>query len=101
MGGSGRLRRTERWRHPLGDRKSTRLNSSHLGISYAVFCLKKKRSGQECRKASQHEHARGQSRRSPPVFQIDSCHLRFGRKLVAARITSNEEECVNPAHASV
>src|SRR5437899_5438227 len=27
--------------YPL-DRKSTRLNSSHLGISYAVFCLKKK-----------------------------------------------------------
>src|SRR5437899_6759174 len=27
-----------------GDRKSTRLNSSHLGISYAVFCLKKKKS---------------------------------------------------------
>src|SRR5258705_3290059 len=26
----------------LQDRKSTRLNSSHLGISYAVFCLKKK-----------------------------------------------------------
>src|SRR5437899_8734237 len=26
----------------LTDRKSTRLNSSHLGISYAVFCLKKK-----------------------------------------------------------
>src|SRR5437899_8587659 len=25
------------------DRKSTRLNSSHLGISYAVFCLKKKK----------------------------------------------------------
>src|SRR5205814_9794805 len=28
--------------HPQ-DRKSTRLNSSHLGISYAVFCLKKKK----------------------------------------------------------
>src|SRR5262245_64130680 len=28
-----------KWR----DRKSTRLNSSHLGISYAVFCLKKKK----------------------------------------------------------
>src|SRR5256885_7733368 len=28
----------------LGDRKSTRLNSSHLVISYAVFCLKKKKS---------------------------------------------------------
>src|SRR5258705_6246596 len=26
-----------------GDRKSTRLNSSHLGISYAVFCLTKKK----------------------------------------------------------
>src|SRR2546426_8506430 len=27
----------------MGDRKSTRLNSSHLVISYAVFCLKKKK----------------------------------------------------------
>src|SRR5205814_4366156 len=33
------------------DRKSTRLNSSHLGISYAVFCLKKKKKKQqECSK---------------------------------------------------
>src|SRR5258705_8923790 len=33
-----------------GDRKSTRLNSSHLGISYAVFCLKKKKKKkQSCR----------------------------------------------------
>src|SRR2546430_13627910 len=28
---------------PSGDRKSTRLNSSHSQISYAVFCLKKKK----------------------------------------------------------
>src|SRR2546427_8368660 len=28
---------------PQGDRKSTRLNSSHSQISYAVFCLKKKK----------------------------------------------------------
>src|SRR5690242_21083953 len=28
----------------VGDRKSTRLNSSHMSISYAVFCLKKKKS---------------------------------------------------------
>src|SRR5690348_17801652 len=28
---------------PVGDRKSTRLNSSHPSISYAVFCLKKKK----------------------------------------------------------
>src|SRR5438874_7281441 len=34
------------WRHPptpILDRKSTRLNSSHVEISYAVFCLKKKK----------------------------------------------------------
>src|SRR5438045_7868671 len=53
-----RARRAARWRGaPLapaaahrGDRKSTRLNSSHLGISYAVFCLKKKKKNKdECR----------------------------------------------------
>src|SRR2546428_13682563 len=32
-----------RLRAPHGDRKSTRLNSSHDQISYAVFCLKKKK----------------------------------------------------------
>src|SRR5258705_9112619 len=32
-----------------GDRKSTRLNSSHLGISYAVFCLKKKKTSPQPR----------------------------------------------------
>src|SRR5437899_9652075 len=34
------------------DRKSTRLNSSHLGISYAVFCLKKKNKTINTRKSS-------------------------------------------------
>src|SRR5256885_10637131 len=38
-GGLGASPRSRR-----GDRKSTRLNSSHLVISYAVFCLKKKKS---------------------------------------------------------
>src|SRR3712207_2328570 len=55
IGGSGRPRRGERTsscpaaRRPFRvrqtrprDRKSTRLNSSHANISYAVFCLKKK-----------------------------------------------------------
>src|SRR2546430_5981926 len=38
------LRRQRVWRHRgAGDRKSTRLNSSHSQISYAVFCLKKKK----------------------------------------------------------
>src|SRR5439155_20366264 len=32
-----------RQREPPRDRKSTRLNSSHVAISYAVFCLKKKK----------------------------------------------------------
>src|SRR2546430_12349183 len=51
---------TDRWEPengvemPLdGDRKSTRLNSSHSQISYAVFCLKKKRNtpvSQVCRR---------------------------------------------------
>src|SRR3712207_7544159 len=31
-----------------GDRKSTRLNSSHANISYAVFCLKNKKSPRNC-----------------------------------------------------
>src|SRR5207249_2975052 len=42
----GRLRRLETGMPdpvPLTDRKSTRLNSSHVSISYAVFCLKKKK----------------------------------------------------------
>src|ERR1039458_10550180 len=45
----------------IGDRKSTRLNSSHLGISYAVFCLKKK--NQTCfRVNTTDKHARS------PIF---------------------------------
>src|SRR5205814_6227989 len=35
--------RADRASRVRSDRKSTRLNSSHLGISYAVFCLKKKK----------------------------------------------------------
>src|SRR5436853_1415827 len=46
--GAGEGSRDRRRPHQPGDllqrdRKSTRLNSSHLGISYAVFCLKKKK----------------------------------------------------------
>src|ERR1035441_10727755 len=39
-----------------GDRKSTRLNSSHLGISYAVFCLKKGCDQDAPRRGEQHRH---------------------------------------------
>src|SRR5438034_7442623 len=39
---AGRAEEHERADGPIRDRKSTRLNSSHTVISYAVFCLKKK-----------------------------------------------------------
>src|SRR5690606_41420038 len=42
-GGWGRSRVTAGWERVVLDRKSTRLNSSHVKISYAVFCLKKKK----------------------------------------------------------
>src|SRR2546426_5597703 len=45
--GCGRRRRCHR-AHGERDRKSTRLNSSHLVISYAVFCLKKKKKEPGC-----------------------------------------------------
>src|SRR5437899_9438590 len=58
----------DRARQPLGrglalerrrdqrDRKSTRLNSSHLGISYAVFCLKKKKKKRNKEKTKSRPH---------------------------------------------
>src|SRR2546426_9260390 len=51
------------------DRKSTRLNSSHLVISYAVFCLKKKK---------HHEHIHGvrQILIAYPPMQQDLEHMR-------------------------
>src|SRR2546430_8417089 len=51
------------------DRKSTRLNSSHSQISYAVFCLKKKKQRLEVRRLSTtvaHRHARPASIRTEP-----------------------------------
>src|SRR5256885_701110 len=49
-----------------GDRKSTRLNSSHLVISYAVFCLKKKKTSLVLR-------ARASHRPQLPVYLEASC----------------------------
>src|SRR5438445_3906653 len=43
----GRSRRSSRQLTQDQDRKSTRLNSSHANISYAVFCLKKKSAGRD------------------------------------------------------
>src|SRR5690348_17697420 len=54
-----RAERRRLWVISLRDRKSTRLNSSHPSISYAVFCLKKKKtldSNQPVRAPDSHHH---------------------------------------------
>src|SRR5690606_40437004 len=59
-----------RWlRDRYGDRKSTRLNSSHVKISYAVFCLKKKKHGLHERVAQSGAQHRG--RRLPEQRRPD------------------------------
>src|SRR3989475_5744376 len=57
---------------PTSDRKSTRLNSSHSQISYAVFCLKKKK----------HSH-RGSRKRPPPLSRPRARALRSERPPLA------------------
>src|SRR6267378_7577997 len=65
--GSGDRDPQRRWVLVPEDRKSTRLNSSHVEISYAVFCLKKKKIhllGRDER----HEHAQpADGRHGPPA----------------------------------
>src|SRR5258705_4976032 len=55
--------------HDYRDRKSTRLNSSHLGISYAVFCLKKKTTAQRPEPGS--TLSRAKPSRSRPLLNAD------------------------------
>src|SRR5438309_7093750 len=55
----GRVRRDA-----LEDRKSTRLNSSHSSISYAVFCLKKKKTIRQARQSSPKQTS------TPTTFEI-------------------------------
>src|SRR2546430_6592115 len=62
-GNAGRSRR-------CGDRKSTRLNSSHSQISYAVFCLKKKK-----KKKSYKRLKRIQRRSSLVTYTICNSHI--------------------------
>src|SRR5688572_31399397 len=50
----GRLRRRAVRRRQQRDRKSTRLNSSHSQISYAVFCLKKKKKQTDPKSTTKH-----------------------------------------------
>src|SRR5256885_8625003 len=52
--------------HEPGDRKSTRLNSSHLVISYAVFCLKKKKTSSRSKSRPTHTPSSPSARTPPP-----------------------------------
>src|ERR1022692_3443159 len=49
------------------DRKSTRLNSSHLVISYAVFCLKKKKNKKKPPRLTHHHKHTKLAGRTPPA----------------------------------
>src|SRR5215475_10398890 len=79
-GGAGAIT----WRaHMPADRKSTRLNSSHVKISYAVFCLKKKRSRSSRRRAlaeQSHRSLRASEAlsRSRAVLSSCACDSREG-----------------------
>src|SRR5436853_4812925 len=52
-----------------GDRKSTRLNSSHLGISYAVFCLKKTNNADKTLSNKKHYQHRNQT------YEVSHSHI--------------------------
>src|SRR5436305_10678966 len=54
-----RLNRLPHWRQQA-DRKSTRLNSSHVRISYAVFCLKKKKNINQLKSVLTQQHEKPQ-----------------------------------------
>src|SRR5437763_6694673 len=70
-GGTGRRNAAPSPRNTSEDRKSTRLNSSHRCISYAVFCLKKKKKASARRETvnrtteNQHVKAKAPSNNSP------------------------------------
>src|SRR5438034_2041585 len=62
----GRLRAPDRARQ---DRKSTRLNSSHTVISYAVFCLKKKKKNEHGKRRAPHDERSGTGSAEAPEPQ--------------------------------
>src|SRR6202522_3215881 len=105
---TGRLTRDIE-RKTVGDRKSTRLNSSHLYISYAVFCLKK---NDEPRLRMRHqrfarrsarpgEKAHHFARHSRFVKNIDeNCRnrRRIARRLHDRRVSCHDRRYRHPAH---
>src|SRR5215203_4380002 len=75
------------WLGPGRDRKSTRLNSSHANISYAVFCLKKKNPPRLApREEQQHDEFHSFRRHVPVGGEIGFWRLRPGHDLVEREI---------------
>src|SRR5437660_7282086 len=58
-------------RVPSADRKSTRLNSSHVAISYAVFCLKKKKDTFGYTRCTHRAYACGPKAKDQPLRRTD------------------------------
>src|SRR2546427_6893754 len=71
------LRRGIKRRREAADRKSTRLNSSHSQISYAVFCLKKKK-----RNRTRHTHKQKIINKTNQIFDQTSCTNRGSHSLI-------------------
>src|SRR5437667_1066913 len=74
------------------DRKSTRLNSSHITISYAVFCLKKKNKQNNCRWCQVETHverqtAIGISATNEPAMLEGECSRRSAYQVQDGAIT--------------
>src|SRR3712207_8824622 len=70
----------------IADRKSTRLNSSHANISYAVFCLKKKKD---------HTHSLHSPARGSLICYYASPYLLCTVCLLAARIQPLTDMCIH------
>src|SRR5262245_63089030 len=83
------------------DRKSTRLNSSHLGISYAVFCLKKKKKNckqpRSVRAPTNSENQHVEKRLDKPIIhcftmQITENNIEQHKTLSSTRTTDTNVE---------
>src|SRR5262245_62370530 len=90
--GSTPRRRTER----RSDRKSTRLNSSHLGISYAVFCLKKKK---QTNRNYKNTNSSTRKRRCGPILRDVTTGTR--RRRLAQRSRLQQGLIQNSKHAAI
>src|SRR5256885_5259010 len=86
-----RSRSAETWRSS-SDRKSTRLNSSHLVISYAVFCLKKKKThnNQNWQKSTSKNKLVYQRTDHPPKVQLHRTHNIYGAAKTARRSATDQ-----------